>query len=30
MTQEESAEFAKVVKWYEQVCKEKFGAIKFK
>lgn len=29
MTQEESAEFAEVVKWYEQVCREKFGAIKF-
>lgn len=29
MTQEESAEFSEVVKWYEQVCREKFGAIKF-
>ncbi len=26
---EEGAEFPKVVNWYEKLCKEKFGAIKF-
>lgn len=29
MLPEESAEFSKVVKWYEEICKERFGAIKF-
>lgn len=29
MLPEESAEFPLVVKWYEELCKEKFGAIKF-
>ena len=26
---EESAEFPKVIKWYEELCIKKFGAIKF-
>ena len=29
MLPEEGAEFPKVIQWYEQLCKEKFGAIKF-
>lgn len=29
MTKEESAEFSEVTKWYESICKEKFGAVKF-
>jgi len=29
ITKEEAAEFAEVTKWYENICKEKFGAIKF-
>ena len=29
MLPEEGAEFPKVIKWYEEKCKEKFGAIKF-
>lgn len=29
MTKEEAAEFAEVTKWYENTCKEKFGAVKF-
>lgn len=29
MLPEEGAEFPKVINWYEKLCKEKFGAIKF-
>lgn len=29
MLPEEGAEFPKVIKWYEDVCTKKFGAIKF-
>lgn len=29
MLPEESTEFPEVIKWYEEICKEKFGAIKF-
>lgn len=29
MLAEEGAEFTEVIKWYEKLCKEKFGAIKF-
>ena len=29
MLPEEGAEFPKVIKWYEDLCKEKFGAVKF-
>lgn len=29
MLPEECAEFPKIIKWYEEVCKEKFGAVKF-
>lgn len=29
MTPEEGAEFPKVIQWYEQLCTENFGAIKF-
>ena len=29
MLPEEGAEFPKVIKWYEELCREKFGAIKF-
>lgn len=29
MLSEEAAEFPEVVKWYENICKEKFGALKF-
>ena len=29
MLPEEGAEFPKVIKWYENLCKEKFGAVKF-
>lgn len=29
MLPEEGAEFPEVVKWYEETCREKFGAIKF-
>lgn len=29
MLPEEGAEFPKVIKWYEEVCTKKFGAIKF-
>lgn len=29
MLPEEGAEFPEVIKWYEELCKEKFGAIKF-
>ena len=29
MLEEEAGEFPEVVKWYENLCKEKFGAIKF-
>lgn len=29
MLPEEGAEFSKVIKWYEEICMEKFGAIKF-
>ena len=29
MLPEEGAEFPKVIKWYEEVCNKKFGAIKF-
>ena len=29
MLPEEGAEFPKVIKWYEEVCIKKFGAIKF-
>ena len=29
MLPEEGAEFPEVVKWYENVCTEKFGAVKF-
>lgn len=29
MLEEEAREFPEVVKWYENLCKEKFGAIKF-
>ena len=29
MLPEEGAEFSKVINWYEELCREKFGAIKF-
>lgn len=29
MLPEEGAEFPKVIKWYEDVCTKKFGAVKF-
>ncbi len=29
MLPEEGAEFPQVIKWYEELCREKFGAIKF-
>ncbi|MBO5312369.1 MAG: hypothetical protein J6B29_00240 [Clostridia bacterium] len=29
MTSDESAEFAEVIKWYEEKCKSLFGAVKF-
>lgn len=29
MLPEEGEEFPKVIQWYEELCKEKFGAIKF-
>lgn len=29
MTPEEGAEFPEVICWYEQLCTEKFGAVKF-
>lgn len=29
INKEEAAEFSKVIKWYENLCKEKFGAEKF-
>lgn len=29
MLPEEGAEFPKVIKWYEEVCTKKFGAVKF-
>lgn len=29
MLPEEGAEFPEVIKWYEETCREKFGAIKF-
>lgn len=29
MRPEEGAEFPEVIKWYEKVCTEKFGAVKF-
>lgn len=29
MLPEEGAEFPEVIKWYEELCREKFGAIKF-
>lgn len=29
MTPEEGAEFPEVIRWYEQLCTEKFGAVKF-
>ncbi len=29
MTKEEASEFPEVVKWYENICREKLGAIKF-
>lgn len=29
MLPEEGAEFPEVIKWYEDLCREKFGAIKF-
>lgn len=29
MLPEEGAEFTKVIKWYEDVCADKFGAVKF-
>lgn len=29
MLPEESAEFPEVMKWYEELCREKYGAIKF-
>lgn len=29
MLPEEGAEFPKVINWYEKLCREKFGAIKF-
>lgn len=29
MLPEEGAEFPEVIKWYESLCREKFGAIKF-
>ena len=29
MLPEEGAEFPKVIKWYENICTEKFGAVKF-
>ena len=30
MLLEKGAEFPKVIKWYEEVCNKKFGAINFK
>lgn len=29
MLPEEGAEFPEVIKWYEKLCREKFGTIKF-
>lgn len=29
MTQEEAAEFPEVIRWYEETCNKKFGALKF-
>jgi len=29
MLPEEGAEFPEVIKWYENLCREKFGAVKF-
>ncbi len=29
MLPEEGSEFPEVIKWYEELCREKFGAIKF-
>ena len=29
MLPEEGAEFPKVIKWYEEICQNKFGAVKF-
>lgn len=29
MTPEESVEFPEVIKWYEEVCMKRFGAVKF-
>lgn len=29
MLPEEGAEFPEVIKWYENMCREKFGAVKF-
>ena len=29
MTEEEASEFSKVIKWYEDVCMRKFGALYF-
>lgn len=29
MLPEEGAEFPEVIKWYENICREKFGAVKF-
>ncbi len=29
MTEEEAIEYPKVIKWYEELCKDKFGAVRF-